>query len=136
MATGAAGNTGTQGGDITISVFSSPPVNATTGSSLTFIADGSIEISGNFSFSSGAYALPLTFLAGRSGQGGIRLPNTTIDHQNGDITFGGFTTYNRAGGGTFIDAPNILHARIFAEPKSDGSLSLHRSRTNRVASNR
>ena len=102
VSTGAAGNTGTQAGNISINVFSSPSVNAGAGGSLTFIADGSIDISGTLAF--GGASMPLTFLAGRSGQGVIQLPSTTITLNNGDITFGGFTTYNRAGGGTFQGA--------------------------------
>lgn len=104
VSTGAAGNTGTQAGNISIIVFSSPAVNAGAGSSLTFIADGSIDISGTLAF--GGASMPLTFLAGRSGQGVIQTPSTstTITLANGDITFGGFTTYNRAGGGTFQGA--------------------------------
>jgi hypothetical protein len=109
VSTGAPGNTGTQAGDITINVFASPTANAGAGASLTFIADGSIDINGTIAF--GGATMPVTFLAGRSGQGAITLPNTTITHQNGDITFGGFTTYNRAGGGTFQGATGFSAGR-------------------------
>ena len=102
VSTGAAGNPGTQAGNISINVFSSPSVNVGAGGSLSFIADGSIDINGTLAF--GGASMPLTFLAGRSGQGVIQLPSTTITLANGDITFGGFTTYNRAGGGTFQGA--------------------------------
>ena len=102
VSTGAAGNPGTQAGNISINVFSSPSVNVGSGSSLSFIADGSIDINGTLAF--GGASMPLTLLAGRSGQGVIQLPNTTITLASGDITFGGFSTYNRAGGGTFQGA--------------------------------
>jgi filamentous hemagglutinin family protein len=102
VSTGAAGNTGTQAGNIAINVLSSPPVNAGTGASLTFVADGSIDINGTMAFQGAS--MPLSFLAGRSGQGVVRLPNTTITLEDGNITFGGFTTYNRAGGGQFQGA--------------------------------
>ncbi|MGE5114922.1 MAG: YDG domain-containing protein [Betaproteobacteria bacterium] len=102
VSTSATGSEGTQAGDIAINILGSPPVNAGTGASLTFIADRSISVNGTLTFQGAS--MPLTFLAGRSGSGAIQLPNTTITLQNGDITFGGFTNYNRAGGGTFQGA--------------------------------
>jgi filamentous hemagglutinin family protein len=104
VSTSATGAEGTQAGNISISVLASPSVTVGTGGSLTFIADGSISIAANSTLDFGGASMPLTFLAGRSGAGVIQLPSTTITLQNGDMTFGGFTTYNKAGGGTFQGA--------------------------------
>ena len=102
VTTGNPGNTGTQPGDIQFG-STSADINNAPGAALSFIADRDIIIGFlDLKFTGGA--MPLSFLAGRSGTGRISASGGTVNLEmvNGNVTLGGFTTFSQAGGGTFL----------------------------------
>ena len=102
VTTGNPGNTGTQAGDITFgSSLGGHQQCARRQPELHRRPRHHLRLSRSHVHRS---AMPLSFLAGRSGTGRIFASGGSFNLQmaNGNVTLGGFTTFNQAGGGTFL----------------------------------